>query len=244
MSTVSSSEGTTRARSPRIDLIDAARGFSVILMVIHHFLFDLVDFLGAPIWLFYNPVFNVLQAIFAGLFIFLCGVSSRFSRSNLKRGGKTAAAALAISVVTYFMGMPILFGILHLLAVCMILYGLLGRWIERISQKIAPFLWIVLIVLSALAVARIPAWSEHVWALGWTTEAFFSADYFPIFPWVFVFLLGTWAGEPIRERKLPKWFYEKKAPLFARAGRHSFLIYLAHQPILYGLTMLILKIRG
>ena len=34
----------------RIDIIDAARGFSVILMVIHHALFDAVNF-GAPSWL-------------------------------------------------------------------------------------------------------------------------------------------------------------------------------------------------
>ncbi len=62
----------------RIDIIDAARGLAVILMVFHHAFFDAVEFLGAPPWLFSNPVFNFLHYVFAGLFIFLAGVSSRF----------------------------------------------------------------------------------------------------------------------------------------------------------------------
>ena len=66
----------------RIDLIDALRGLAVLLMVFHHLMFDLVEFLGAPTWFFANPVFNFLHYIFAGVFIFLSGVSSQFSRSN------------------------------------------------------------------------------------------------------------------------------------------------------------------
>jgi len=227
----------------RIQLIDAARGLAVILMVAHHALFDAVEFLGAPAWCFENPVFGVLHPIFAGLFIFLCGVSSRFSRSNVKRGLKTASAAAVISIVTYFIEMPIIFGILHLLAVCMIMYGLCGKAIERIPRKLAGVLWAAMIVVSAIAVRQLSFDAPLLWVLGWTRAGFYSADYFPLLPWIFVFLLGTWAGEPIRESKLPQWFYDAKVKWLPSVGRKSFIIYLVHQPLLYGITMLILHLK-
>ena len=37
-------------RPARIELIDALRGLAVCLMVLHHFLYDLCEFLGAPWW--------------------------------------------------------------------------------------------------------------------------------------------------------------------------------------------------
>ena len=228
----------------RIEIIDAARGLAVILMVAHHALYDAVEFLGAPPWFFANPVFSVLHPIFAGLFIFLCGVSSRFSHSNIKRGLKTAGAAVAVSIVTWFIGMPIVFGILHLLAVCMLLYGVAGKLIERIPQRLAAVLWITLIVLSALALQYIALDAKHLWILGWPQRWFFSADYFPLLPWIFVFLLGTWAGEPIRNKKLPNWFYDTRVRMLPSVGRHSFAVYLIHQPLLYGITMLIAILRG
>ena len=72
-------ENAPAPRPERIELMDGIRGLAIILMVLHHLAFDLVYFLGAPLWLFTNPVFDTLHYIFAGLFIMLAGVSSRFS---------------------------------------------------------------------------------------------------------------------------------------------------------------------
>jgi uncharacterized membrane protein len=225
----------------RIDIIDAARGFAVILMVIHHALFDAVEFLGAPQWFFYNGVFNILHYFFAGLFIFLSGVSSRFSRSNTDRGVKVLAIAMLLTIVTSqsFVNEPILFGVLHLLGVCMIFYGMTQNMWDRIPKAIAPIIYVVLIVGTALAVKFIPINLPYSWLFGWLQPGFFSADYFPIFPWLFVFLLGTWAGSYIVENKLPKWFYEKRVAVFPAVGKKALLIYILHQPILYGIVMLI-----
>lgn len=67
-------------RPARIELMDALRGLAVCLMVLHHFLYDLCAFLGAPWWLFTNPVFDVLHYFFAGLFI-SSPASARISRA-------------------------------------------------------------------------------------------------------------------------------------------------------------------
>lgn len=226
-------------KKQRIQSIDALRGLAVVLMVAHHFLFDLYAFLGAPRWLFYNPVFNILHYVFAVVFIGLSGVSSRFSRSNIRRGVIVLAIALAMSLVTWFLAMPIRFGVLHLLGVSMIFYGITHKMWESIPDKLMPVLCVLLIILSLLAVNFIRIDSEHLWMFGWYTEDFYSADYFPVLPWLFVFLFGTWIGKHVREGHLPERFYTFSVPFFPQVGRKALIIYIVHQPILYGLTVLI-----
>lgn len=228
----------------RIELMDAVRGLSLILMVFHHFFYDLVTFAGAPLWLFRNAVFDPLHYFFAGLFIFISGISSNFSHSNVARGVKVIGVALVITLVTTVMDMPIVFGILHLLGVCMLLYGLTQGFWQRLNGRL-PWLVPVLSAAGAAATAHLvngyPSATPYLWMFGLTTPGFVSTDYFPLLPWIFVFLLGTWAGKYVREGRLPKWFYETKVPFFPVVGRKSLLIYVAHQPLLYLLTMLIVK---
>ncbi|MDR1589233.1 MAG: DUF1624 domain-containing protein [Oscillospiraceae bacterium] len=226
----------------RIDCIDALRGLAVVLMVAHHLLYDLVEFLDAPEWLFSNPIFDALHYLFAGVFIFLSGVSSRFSRSNIKRGLKTLAAAVAVTLATWYIGLPVLFGILHLLAFCMLFYGLTGKLLRRLPRAAAPAIYIAGLVGSALAVRYAHIGGGYLWALGWPGSGFWSSDYFPVFPWLFVFLMGTWAGAYIRERRLPDWFYEVRIPLLAAVGRRALIIYLLHQPVLYAAVTAIKKL--
>jgi len=227
----------------RIEIIDALRGFAVVLMVIHHFLYNLVYFLDAPEWLFTNPVFDVLHYLFAGLFIMLSGVSSRFSRGNVRRGLIVIALALAISIVTYLMEMPIWFGVLHLLGFSMIFFGLTKKLWDFLPRKVLPILFISLIIVGAFATAYAEPSAENAVVsvclslFGWPQQGFVSYDYFPVLPWIFVFLLGTWAGLYIIERKLPKWFYEAEFPIFPAIGRKALIIYILHQPILYGAVM-------
>ena len=231
-----------KQKKKRIEIIDALRGLAVVLMVIHHLLYDFVDILGAPKWLFTNPVFDVLHYMFAGLFIFLSGLSSRFTRSNIKRGLIAIALSAGISAVTYFMDMPIWFGVLHLLGFSMLFFGLTRKLWDLIPKKAAPVLFIVLIIAGALATKYLSPGSDNVliratlWVLGWSQPGFISYDYFPLLPWLFVFLLGTWAGTYVTERKLPEWFYDKKIPVFPPIGRKALIIYILHQPVLYGLV--------
>jgi len=227
----------------RIQIIDALRGLAVVLMVIHHLLYNLVYFLGAPEWLFTNPVFDILHYIFAGLFIFLSGVSSRFSHSNIRRGLIVIAVAAVITAVTYYMEMPIWFGVLHLLGFSMLFFGLTRKFWDLISGKAAPVIFIAAIATSAIAVTHPVPVSGYAWVrdvvsiFGWPQPGFISFDYFPLLPWVFVFLLGTWAGVYIAGRKLPGWFYEAEFPVFPAIGRKALIVYILHQPVLYAIVM-------
>lgn len=227
----------------RIQLIDAARGICVLLMVLHHLMYDLVVFLGFPEWIFTNPVLDILHYFFAGLFIFISGIASDFSRSNVKRGLLCLAAALAITLVTWLMDMIIVFGILHFLGFCMVFYGLTYKLWDAIPRKIAPVLYLILLAASAFIVNRYGSFVESrwLWMFGFVYNGFSSADYFPILPWNFVFLAGTWLGKYIKEGKMPDKFYTAKVPYFPSIGRKALIIYIIHQPVLYAATMLIAK---
>ena len=229
----------------RIEIMDALRGLSVVLMVIHHLLYNLVYFLGAPVWLFTNPVFDVLRYIFAGAFIILSGVSSRFSRGNIKRGAKALLIAGAITLVTYLLNMPIWFGVLHLLGFSMVFFGVTHKLWDLIPKTPALIFFLLCITAGALATTYIAVMPEQeyarvaVWLLGWRQPGLRSFDYFPLLPWLFVFLLGTWAGYYIASGRLPQWFYEARFPLFPKIGRYALLIYVLHQPILYSAVRVI-----
>lgn len=228
----------------RIELLDALRGFCIILMVAYHCGFDLVLYGLIPSWVLYNPLLNLLQPFFAGIFILISGISSRFSRNNVKRGFKTLAAAALVTVVSYLVGEPIKFGILHFLGCAMILYGLYRKWIDKIPQKAAPILFAVLFI-AFWPLTGMQFDVSFLWWLGFVPENFFSADFYPILPWIFIFLLGTWCGIFIKDRKLPGWFYDMKVPVLPWIGRKSLWIYLLHQPVLtgicYGLSLIYIK---
>ena len=234
----------------RIQAMDALRGLCVVLMCAHHFLYDLAAFLGAPWWIFTNPVLDVLHLFFAGCFILLSGVSSRFSRSNVRRGLKLLAIALALTAVTLlgewgakrFLGetfyVRILFGVLHMLSVCMLFYGLTRRLWDKLPDWAMVLFCLLGTVLTARLVSGVefegPGW---LFPFGFYREDFWSADYFPLFPWLFVFLFGTWLGGKIRAGKLPERFYSYSVPFFPGVGRHALLIYVVHQPALMLLTL-------
>ena len=241
----------------RIQAIDALRGLCVVLMCVHHLLYDLCSFLGAPWWLFTNPVLDVLHYLFAGCFIFISGISSRFSRSNMKRGLKVIAVALALTAATwlgdrlalrilgYELGILIVFGVLHLLGFCMLFYGLTRKLWDKLPGWFAPILYLLLIILTAKCTDGLYGTQlRWLFPFGFLYDGFYSADYFPILPWLFVFLAGTWAGGYIRAGKLPERFYTAQFPFFPKVGRHALTIYIVHQPVLAGLTLAVGAIFG
>ena len=76
--------------------------------------------------------------------------------------------------------------------------------------------------------------------LGFTDPVFFSTDYFSLLPWLFLFLCGLFLGKLcLRGGALQNGIWKKRLPAFDWMGRHSLLLYLLHQPLLYLLVLLI-----
>lgn len=242
--------------------MDEIRGFAVFCMIFFHGFYTMSALFQSELGLFWFRFFLPAEPFFAGAFIFISGVSSNLSRSNLRRGGKLLIVAVGVSLVTALVvpGETILFGILHFLAVCMILFGLYQLInTKRNCEKLDFSLWPLLLfgVLFALTY-RVPegflgigAWTlalpnalYQTWLapLGFPGSGFVSADYFPILPWIFVFLAGTAVGRLAAADRLPAFCYKSSVPALSWLGRHALILYIVHQPIIYGLGCLVQRL--
>lgn len=86
--------------------------------------------------------------------------------------------------------------------------------------------------------ARIAAVPEGMYrnlftaCLGFPPAGFTSTDYFPLLPWFFLFLTGYFLYD--LRRDTPSRLH---IPGVTAMGRHSLIIYLLHQPVIYGVLM-------
>jgi uncharacterized membrane protein len=101
-------EAETPAARRRIDNIDALRGLAVLLMVAHHLLFDLVEFLGAAGLVFLQIPFSTSFIRFSRGSLSSCQASRPGFQEAINRGVKVLAIAALFTIVTSqpFVGEP------------------------------------------------------------------------------------------------------------------------------------------
>lgn len=251
----------------RIWELDFIRGVCILLMILDHMLYDLA-YIFSYRWFSGSVSTGVMYeltsfakevyypwplrdmgwwvAVFC--FVFICGLSCSFSKSNLKRGIRLLAVALVLTVATGFLDryygtenqFIIRFGVLHMMAVSILLYHLL--------QKANLFIKLGLSILSIGAgfyFMEHPLSSSfyYIGILFKSSSGFYSSDYFPLLPWFGFFLAGAALGPilypdkksffPARGGRISSW---KKPVLFV--GRNSLIFYVVHQPLVYGLLTL------
>jgi uncharacterized membrane protein len=120
----------------------------------------------------------------------------------------------------------------------MILYSVFQKQLERIPQRIAPILWIAFFAVTKYWVDHITVRTHWLWLLGFQYDGFYSADYVPFLPWSFLFLLGIWFGGVLQRHRTHRLLNVQCPVWLTWPGRHTLLIYLLHQPVLYGIFML------
>ena len=236
--------------SERIWEIDFLRGLAIILMVGYHLLFDLGEFAGLKRFLGFSTDLSSLawtaaQFFFAGLFIVLSGISSTLSRNNVRRGLKLLAVSLAVTAVTYVFEptSAIYFGILQCLTVSILIYG--AAFQEAGPVACAAWGVAVLGVRAALPILTkgVPIRFDWLLPFGIHSPAFSSFDYFPLVPWLGIFLVGTALGKSIyasRRSLIPR---PPRETFINAAGRTSLLIYIVHQPVILGVLYLLGLVR-
>ena len=234
----------------RIWELDALRGFCILGVIIVHFVYDITELYRLVDW---TPpeLFQFIQRWGGVLFLLISGICVTLGSRFVKRGLIVFFCGLGVSAVTYGMyhfglagkGIIIYFGVLHCLGICMLLWPIFRRlhWISLLSLAAT-------LVAIGFVLADMP-YPDHPWLtiLGLPQKGFISSDYFPLLPNLGFFLAGAAFGRLL---------YSKKETLFPKVnaanpilrflqfcGKHSLWIYLAHQPILNGILMLITETK-
>ncbi|PTD93499.1 hypothetical protein C9439_07365 [archaeon SCG-AAA382B04] len=232
--------------------IDFIRGIALIGMIIYHLFFDL-------------DYFNVLQLnitsynwfLFAHTvafsFIFISGISLSLSYSRarlknktklrqkyIKRGIKIFGLGVTITLTTYIF-LPnayIIFGVLHFIGTGIILS------IPFLNKKPKKLLYYAFpIILVGITISNITIDTPLLLWLGVRPIGFQTIDYFPIFPWFGVVLLGIATGKTLypnykRKIELPKNINNKFIKKTSLLGKNSLIIYFLHQPLIISILLL------
>jgi len=240
----------------RIHLIDEMRGICVLAMVAFHSFFVLGSQFGMDWGMRCYEFFRPAQPAFAAMFILIAGFCARLSRDIYRRGFLLAVIAAAITLLSVlllpylgFEGLRVWFGIIHLLAVSSLLFGLGRKIFDKIPAPVGLALCLALFFLTA------PVSQGHLGLfglrmdlpealyrtnalafLGFATPAFEAFDHFPLLPYCFVFLFGTFMGKLNEKKGLPDFCYKPHMLFFGFLGRHALLAYLLHVPVFYGLA--------
>ena len=222
----------------RIWELDAFRGICILGMVIVHFIYDLTDLYGIIRW--DAPVlFSFVQNWGGLLFLLLSGICATLGSRSVRRGIIVFACGMICTAVTagmYLLNMAdkyiiIYFGVLHCLGLCMILWAAF----KKLPAWCMGLLGVAMVILGFwFQTLRVEA--TWLFPLGLLNRGFASSDYFPLFPNLGYFLLGSVLGRILYRSKqtlLPQ--VNTQTPILrflGFCGRQSLLIYLLHQPIL------------
>ncbi|MCR4766692.1 MAG: DUF1624 domain-containing protein [Saccharofermentans sp.] len=243
--------------------LDFLRGIALLMMLFMHMSWDVRYEFGVNIfsylhkgwfWSFIHPVIVVL-------FVGVSGICCTFSRNNIKRGLKILGATLILDLTTFlitkFAGIDclIIFNVLALLTCGIFLYALISFIEKKINAN--PKAVNVIMGLAGLYIVIVGC---NIHYMDFCTDSLLflpvgfdmnnlpeMADYMPLFPWLGVFLIGCVIGRTC---------YKDKKTLFAGRGkimsavsrpvefigRHSLIIYLVHQPLVYAIMYVIFLI--
>lgn len=237
--------------------LDAVRGIALFNMIAYHAIWDLVYMYNFNWDLDHSVGAYIWQQGICWTFIFLSGFCLPLGRHPIKRGIIVFVCGAIIMVVTLVFMPPqnrIIFGVLTLIGSCMIFVGAFDKWLKKVSPILGMLInfvffcvtrninkgWIGFERLNLVKVPKIFHSNMFTIYIGLQEENFKSADYFSLFPWLFLFLSGYFLFHCLDKRgKLG--IFEKSVFLPAEwLGRHSLVIYMLHQPVIYLLFELIL----
>ena len=248
----------------RVEILDILRGLGILYVVLYHVLYDIqyMFFPSADCGIFeLDSLFMRFTHILfvGGLLFFISGICTGFSRSVAKRGLFLLALGELLTLGTYIFAPDLLirFGVMTFFGASMLIYAALRPLLSKIGGIPLAVIWLTLFFIFRTMpyddCIRLPFLTLNIpetlhsckflYPLGITYKGFHSADYFPLIPYIFLFLSGTAISPLIISHRdnMPAWCM-KRLPFLSFCGRHSLVIYFAHQPIAFGILYILSKI--
>ena len=243
----------TSGGSQRTAALDMLRGIALIEMIVYHGLYDWVFVFGRTMPFMHSKQAYWWQQSICWLFILLSGAVLNYGRRPIRRGIQVFLCGMLLTVVTLAVipSEQIWFGVLHFLGCAAMLCGFLRPWLSKIPSSAGAVGSFVLfsvfkqvpsglIGILDIPLVSLPAsWYSQSWLfpLGLPGYGFISADYFPLIPWLFLYLTGFYLWRIVMNGSLcEKIFAIPQCRPLAWLGRHSLWIYLLHQPALMAVT--------
>ena len=225
-------------------------------MILYHTCWDLVFLLGKNIPGYTGPGGYVWQQSICWAFILLSGFCWSLGHHHLKRGLFVSGSGILVTVVT-MLAMPesrVVFGVLTLIGSGMLLLIPIARFLLKIRAEAGlagSFLVFLLFRNVNTGYLGFEKWNilklpdglyRNLWTayLGFPQRGFFSTDYFSLLPWVFLFLTGFYLHKLVQKKDMMGKLFSWRIPVLDVLGRHSLLIYLLHQPVIFGVINVIL----
>ena len=236
----------------RSGTLDSLRGLTLFSMIAYHLCWDLVYLRGLP-WAWYNGFWAYIwQQSICCTFILLSGYCCQASRHPIRRGAISFFGGAAVSLATALVmpEEPVRFGVLTFLGAAALLTvplrSLLDRTPPRLGLAVSFLLFLLVrdvnsdfLGFAGVPVLHLPqSWyaSTLTTALGFPYPGFVSSDYFSLLPWLFLFWTGFYL---YRLRPEIPALPDIRLPGLSVISRHSLLLYLLHQPVLYAALVLL-----
>lgn len=246
------------SQKKRYAILDSIRGITLLSMILYHGAWDLVYLYGVNRKWYKGTGAYIWQQSICWTFIFLSGFCWSLGKKHLKRGLTVFGGGLLVTLVT-LLAMPenrVVFGVLTLTGSCMLLMILLDKGLKKVPAVVGFAMSFLLFVLTrnvnegylgfeGWKFCKLPGeWYQGLGAayLGFTPASFYSTDYFSLIPWLFLFVSGYFMYHIFKKKELlEKPVFGIRVPPFAFLGRHSLVIYLIHQPVLYLICMILFE---
>ena len=247
-----------RQKAGRLAGLDTIRGITLLSMMLYHTCWDLVFLFGKKIPGYSGLGGYVWQQSICWTFILLAGFCWSLGSHHLKRGLIVFGSGILITFVTLLV-MPesrVIFGVLTLIGSCMLLLIPMEKLLLKLCAEIGlagSFLLFLLFRNVNTGYLGFENWNilklpdgfyENLFTtyLGFPQKGFFSADYFSLLPWFFLFLTGFYLYQLVQKNHMMEKLFSWRVPGFDVIGRHSLLIYLLHQPAVFGISWMLFQI--
>ena len=233
-------------KTKRIIGIDIFRGWAILLMVIFHFSFDMQYFNIIDFQIQNSMFFTWFRFLIVSMFLLTVGMSLQLTHqvkinwSNLKkRAFYLGIASILVTVSSYiiFPNRWIYFGILHfiLIASFMVL-PLLNRPYLSLTLAVTSFIAFHLNILNMHWLFNLLVTPLHL-------PPTISVDVVRFVPWISFVLVGmSMVSLGWHQKFFNTHFFNKQNRIndfFSLLGQHSLLIYIVHQPLLFGMFFLL-----
>lgn len=244
-------------KTKRYALLDQLRGLTFISMLLYHATWDLVYLFGVSLSWYAGMTGRLWQQSIGWTFILLSGFCSAMSHRIFRRGMLVLAAGTLITVATaLFMPESVIhFGVLTLLGSSMLIVGVLRPILQKIPAWCGLagnfFLFGITYSLQTGCIGM-GTWTIDVPSalyqnmftayLGFPHADFCSTDYYPLFPWLFLFICGYYLYYIMGERR--ELLHQSVCAPLGWVGRNSLLLYMLHQPAVYGILYLLFVRKG